>query len=72
MFQPEDLIKIANQTMPFGRFQGRRLIDIPEEYYLWFSQQGFPEGELGMLMALTLQIKSENLEALITPLKQDA
>ena len=69
MFKPEDLIKIANQAMPFGRYQGHRLIDIPEEYYLWFAKKGFPEGELGQLMALCLQIKSENLEYLIRPLK---
>jgi hypothetical protein len=55
--------------MPFGKYAGRVLIDVPEEYLLWFSQKGFPKGELGELMALTLTIKAEGLEGLIKPLK---
>ncbi|MGI2028381.1 DUF3820 family protein [Endozoicomonas acroporae] len=69
MFAKEDLIKIANQTMPFGKYQGRRLIDLPEPYLLWFADKGFPEGELGKLLALTLEIQVNGLNDLITPLK---
>lgn len=69
MFNKEDLIKIANQTMPFGKYQGRRLIDLPEPYLLWFAGKGFPEGELGKLLALTLEIQVNGLNDLITPLK---
>ncbi|MBO9481609.1 MULTISPECIES: DUF3820 family protein [Gammaproteobacteria] len=69
MFEKEDLIKIANQTMPFGKYQGRRLIDLPEPYLLWFAGKGFPEGELGKLLALTLEIQVNGLNDLITPLK---
>ncbi|WBA80714.1 DUF3820 family protein [Endozoicomonas sp. GU-1] len=69
MFDKEDLIKIANQTMPFGKYQGRRLIDLPEPYLLWFAGKGFPEGELGKLLALTLEIQVNGLNDLITPLK---
>jgi len=60
---------IANQTMPFGRFKGRALIDLPEEYLLWFVDRGFPAGQLGDLMQLTLEIKINGLEKLIYPLK---
>lgn len=69
MFEQQDLVRIANQTMPFGRFKGRALIDLPEEYLLWFVDCGFPAGQLGDLMQLTLEIKINGLEKLIYPLK---
>ncbi|AJI95878.1 DUF3820 family protein [Yersinia ruckeri] len=69
--EKESLIEIANTRMPFGKYQGRRLIDLPEEYLLWFARKGeFPPGKLGMLMALTMTIKMEGLEGLVKPLKR--
>ncbi len=70
MFQKQDLLKIARHRMPFGKYANRLLIDLPEPYLLWFNQKGFPQGELGQLMALTLEIKINGLESLITPLKE--
>jgi len=55
--------------MPFGKYSGRVLIDLPEPYLLWFAKQGFPDGELGRLLALTLEMKIEGLEEVIRPLK---
>lgn len=69
MFEKEDLLKLAKTPMPFGKYQGRMLIDLPERYLLWFSNQGFPEGKLGQLMQLALEIKVNGLEYLIEPLK---
>lgn len=69
MFQKEDLVELATLQMPFGKYAGRVIIDLPEEYLLWFKDKGFPEGKLGMLMALALEIKIEGLESLIEPLK---
>lgn len=69
MFKKEDLLSLAQDEMPFGRFSGRKIIDLPEEYLLWFRDKGFPEGRLGFLMALALEIKIEGLENLIEPLK---
>lgn len=71
MFNKQDLVKIANMAMPFGKYKGRALIDLPEPYLLWFAQKGFPEGQLGMLMALCLEIKTNGLEPIIEPLKRD-
>ncbi|AKA37861.1 DUF3820 family protein [Yersinia ruckeri] len=69
--EKESLIEIANTRMSFGKYQGRRLIDLPEEYLLWFARKGeFPPGKLGMLMALTMTIKMEGLEGLVKPLKR--
>jgi uncharacterized protein len=67
---PEDLEKIANMKMPFGRFKGRALIDLPEPYVVWFRKQGFPEGELGRLLTQLYEIKLNGLEHLFWPLKK--
>ncbi len=67
----EQLIEIANTVMPFGKYKGRVLIDVPEEYFLWFARKDeFPKGHLGELMQLTLLIKTEGLEGLVKPLKK--
>lgn len=67
---PEVLLDIANMKMPFGKYSGCCLIDLPEEYLLWFQGKGFPPGKLGDLLAMTLEIKVEGLESLVTPLKK--
>jgi uncharacterized protein (DUF3820 family) len=67
-FKPERLIVLANTTMPFGKYAGRRLINLPEPYLLWFANKGFPENHLGEMMALALLIKTEGLEHLLEPL----
>ncbi|MFJ5159513.1 DUF3820 family protein [Pantoea sp. NPDC088449] len=67
----QQLVEIANTVMPFGKYKGRVLIDVPEEYLLWFARKDeFPAGKLGELMQLTLVIKSEGLEGLVKPLKR--
>ncbi len=71
VFNKEDLITIANETMPFGKYKGRRLIDLPEPYLLWFSKKEYPRGRLGQLMELTLAIKIEGLEGLLKPLRDE-
>lgn len=67
--EKENLIEIANTVMPFGKYKGCRLIDLPEPYLLWFARKDeFPNGHLGALMQITLAIKVEGLEGLVRPL----
>ena len=68
--QKETLIKLANYRMPFGKYANRLLVDIPERYYVWFSYQGFPEGELVEFMVMMMDIKTNGLEHLLQPLKK--
>jgi uncharacterized protein (DUF3820 family) len=69
VFDEQDLVKLATMTMPFGKYQGRLIIDLPEAYLIWFAHKGLPDGTLGKLMALSLEIKVNGLENLIEPLK---
>jgi uncharacterized protein (DUF3820 family) len=69
VFDKRDLVKLATMAMPFGKYQGRSLIDLPEEYLLWFAQKGLPSGNLGRLLGLALEIKINGLEDIIEPLK---
>lgn len=63
-----DVLAAAAMLMPFGRFKGTRLIDLPEPYVVWFKGQGFPAGLLGQRLALIYEIKVNGLEKLIRPL----
>ncbi|MBN1879202.1 DUF3820 family protein [bacterium] len=69
---PEILVELANYRMPFGRYKGRYLVDLPEPYVVWFHQQGFPEGKLGRLLAATYEIKLNGLESLLRKLIDDS
>lgn len=70
MFDKEDLLKLANMPMPFGKYKGKVLIDLPEEYLLWFASKGFPQGNLGRLMQLALEIRINGMEKVLQPLKR--
>lgn len=62
------LIEAVNQTMPFGKYAGRKLLQLPEPYLVWFHGQGFPEGKLGEQLALMYEVKLNGLEAMLKPL----
>lgn len=66
--QNQQLIELANMKMPFGKFQGRYLIDLPEFYIVWYRNNGFPKGKLGEQLQLIYEIKLNGLEHLIRPL----
>jgi uncharacterized protein (DUF3820 family) len=63
---PQDhLIELAHYKMPFGKYKGQYLVDIPEAYYVWFRQKGFPDGKLGRLLAEMHEIKVNGLEPIV-------
>ena len=66
---PQYLIKLVETKMPFGRYKGRPIIDLPEPYLVWFSGKGFPEGEIGNMLRSVYEIKLNGLEYLFKPLK---
>ncbi len=73
MFQDnnkEALIELAHYKMPFGKYKDEYLIDIPEYYYTWFKQKGFPQGKLGLMMQQMHDIKINGLEELIYNIKK--
>lgn len=62
---PDELRALCVYPMPFGRYKGRALIDLPEPYVVWWKGQGFPQGKLGRLLALTYEVKLNGLEDLV-------
>ncbi|MBW1705150.1 MAG: DUF3820 family protein [Deltaproteobacteria bacterium] len=67
---PELFLKLAKMRMPFGKYKGRLLIDLPEPYVVWFSQEGFPEGQIGEMLRIIYEIKTNGLEYLFKPLRE--
>ncbi len=67
--QQKTLIKLAHAKMPFGKYEGRYLIDLPEYYVVWYHQKGFPKGELGQQLQLVYELKLNGLEHLIRTIK---
>ncbi len=65
---PNHLVELANYKMPFGKYKDWYLVNIPEFYYVWFKQKGFPEGKLGNLMQEMYEIKLNGLEGLLQKL----
>lgn len=63
------LMQCVTLEMPFGKYQGRKIADLPEEYLLWFAKKEFPKGQLGLCMAMMLEIRINGLEDLLKPLR---
>ncbi len=66
----EYLLKFADAKMPFGKYAGWLLIDLPEPYVVWFRQKGFPKGELGEMLNLLYEIKVNGLEYLFDQMRK--
>ncbi len=69
-FDHEKFLELASMRMPFGKYQGRLLIDLPEPYVVWFAGKGFPEGKLGEMLSSVYEIKVNGLEYLFDPYKK--
>jgi uncharacterized protein (DUF3820 family) len=67
---PELLQQLVVMKMPFGKYKGTLLCDLPVFYLEWFQRKGFPEGKLGMLLATIYEIKINGLSDLLNPLKK--
>ncbi len=68
--QAEDLQKLVDRSMPFGKYQGRLIADLPGDYLNWFAREGFPKGELGQLLQLMHEIDHNGLSDLLKPLRR--
>ncbi len=64
---PEAFAKLSKAVMPFGKYAGRRLVDLPEAYVVWFKQKGLPNSELGRMLETVYTIKTNGLEYLFRP-----
>ena len=64
----EILLQLVETKMPFGKYKGRTISSLPESYLVWFRNQGFPPGKLGMLLSTMYEIKLNGLEYLLKPL----
>jgi hypothetical protein len=63
------LIDLAKMRMPFGKYKGTYLIDLPEHYIVWYRQKGFPSGKLGQQMGLVHELQLNGLEDLIRKIR---
>lgn len=66
----EILKEIITTPMPYGKYKGTIIADLPVYYLEWFNTQGFPKGKLGMLLSTVFEIKTNGLQEIIHNLKQ--
>ena len=67
---PEVLDRLLTREMPYGKYKGRIIADLPGHYLAWFARQGFPSGEIGQLLALMHELDHNNLSGLLEPLRK--
>ena len=70
--QADDLMKLVNTPMPFGKHKGVLIADLPGNYLNWFAREGFPRSDLGRLLALMHEIDHNGLSQLLEPLRSAA
>lgn len=67
----QHLIALAHYRMPFGKYKGRYLVNLPEPYLVWFNQKGYPTGRLGEMLRSMHEIKVNGLETLILKIQKE-
>ncbi|MFA7243561.1 MAG: DUF3820 family protein [Sulfuricellaceae bacterium] len=67
---PEHLQRLVTTVMPYGKYKGRLIADLPGPYLNWLARQGFPVGEIGALLALMQELDHNGLSALLNPLRK--
>lgn len=70
MMNPEHLQLLLTREMPYGKYKGRKIADLPGNYLGWFAREGFPRGELGTLLALMYELDHNDLRQLLARLRQ--
>lgn len=68
--KPEDLERLLTVEMPYGKYKGRVIADLPGHYLNWFAREGFPRGDIGRLLALMHEIDHNGLSDLLLPLRE--
>jgi len=68
--KPEDLELLVRREMPFGKYKGKLIADLPGNYLNWFAREGVPQGEIGRLLALMQKIDHNGLKDILIPLRQ--
>ena len=73
MLQPDRgfLLKLAHSKMPYGKYEGRYLIDLPEYYVVWYRSKGFPKGKLGEMLETVYTLKVNGLEDIIRNIQRN-
>jgi hypothetical protein len=66
----EHLELLVTREMPYGKYKGRLIADLPGQYLNWFARKGFPHGELGQLLALMQELDHNGLASLLDPLRK--
>ena len=69
-FDQNFLITLAHTKMPYGKYKGRYLIELPEYYVVWYHNRGFPKGKLGDMLNQVYELKLNGLEDLIQNIKK--
>lgn len=69
LMDTHDLERLVTLAMPFGKYQGRLIADLPGHYLNWFAREGFPPGEIGRLLALMQELDHNGLRPLLEPLR---
>jgi uncharacterized protein (DUF3820 family) len=67
--KPEHLELLLTREMPYGKYKGRKIAELPGAYLAWFAREGFPKGELGQLLELMYELDHNALRALLDPLR---
>jgi uncharacterized protein (DUF3820 family) len=68
-FDHTELLELVKARMPFGKYEGRLIIDLPEDYLVWFASKGFPKGRVGRRLQAVYEFKLNGLDALFDPLR---
>jgi len=69
---PDDLELLVTRSMPYGKYKGRLIADLPGHYLNWFAREGFPKGEIGRLLQLMQELDHNGLKPLLDPLRKPA